>query len=109
MEILHADEERREEELARRNHANFMKRYDELFRREDTHKNMTEKQSGQGSSSDLIDEEDNECCICQEENANAMLLPCRHYQFCFACAERILNHNALCPLCRQHIDNYQPF
>lgn len=107
METLEADEERRQEKLARRNHALFMKRYDELFHSDDTHRNMTEKEEGQGSSS--LKDEDKECCICQEEDADTVLLPCQHYQFCFGCAERIINHNRQCPLCRQHIDSYTRF
>ncbi|XP_025207560.1 uncharacterized protein LOC112603269 [Melanaphis sacchari] len=42
------------------------------------------------------------CAICLEENnGNVLLEPCKHYNMCRACMERLTTW--ICPICRSHI------
>ncbi|XP_026819733.1 uncharacterized protein LOC113558473 [Rhopalosiphum maidis] len=44
------------------------------------------------------------CAICLEENnGNVLLEPCKHYNMCGACMERLTSW--ICPICRSHITN----
>ena len=45
------------------------------------------------------------CIICFEENKEKILFDCNH-SICLVCYSKILEkHNATCPICRQKIDN----
>jgi hypothetical protein len=44
------------------------------------------------------------CCICYDYQANTILIPCNHYDFCNHCIDIIYKDNKLCPICRQQIE-----
>jgi hypothetical protein len=44
------------------------------------------------------------CVVCQEEERNVLLLPCRHLCLCAGCRDR--PELVTCPLCRHTIDSY---
>lgn len=43
--------------------------------------------------------QESQCCICVDARVNAVLLPCRHQQFCMTCATAV----STCPTCREPI------
>lgn len=45
------------------------------------------------------DDEDVECCVCMEADADARLVPCGHDQMCMNCAKQVNE----CPICRAEI------
>lgn len=46
------------------------------------------------------------CIICFEENKEKILFDCNH-SICLFCYSKLLeNNNAMCPICRKRIDNY---
>lgn len=59
-------------------------------------------------TNNIISEEDskndiivNKCCICYENNANLLFLPCSHYCCCKNCSSSLTS----CPICRTNILN----
>lgn len=46
------------------------------------------------------------CCICCENPANAMCLPCRHASTCEYCLFMLKKSNGKCPVCRADIENF---
>lgn len=59
-------------------------------------------------ANNIISEEDskndiivNKCCICYENNANLLFLPCSHYCCCKSCSSSLTS----CPICRTNILN----
>lgn len=48
------------------------------------------------------DENNNECCICFENEKNSVFIPCGHYYCCMSCSKQIKK----CPICRNSIFNF---
>ena len=45
-----------------------------------------------------------ECCVCINEKADVLFLPCHHVVSCMSCAQRIRRERpAKCPVCRKEI------
>jgi hypothetical protein len=44
---------------------------------------------------------DNQCFVCMERPADAVLLECGHSELCVECATVLWNQGRRCPLCRQ--------
>ena len=44
----------------------------------------------------------NDCVICMSDQANTILLPCRHLCICKDCGKKLSN----CPICRVSIENH---
>jgi len=51
-----------------------------------------------GNSSNLF-----VCQICDIEQVNRVLLPCRHAKMCAQCTDRIIADQGKCPFCRKTI------
>ena len=45
-----------------------------------------------------------ECCLCMDQPADAVFVPCGHAVFCAPCAKRSLGAKRRCALCRQRVD-----
>ncbi|XP_038647052.1 LON peptidase N-terminal domain and ring finger 1, like isoform X1 [Scyliorhinus canicula] len=54
---------------------------------------------------DLIDASDFDCSLCMRLFLEPITTPCGH-TFCKACLERSLDHNPLCPLCKDSLKEY---
>ncbi|XP_078073608.1 LON peptidase N-terminal domain and RING finger protein 1-like isoform X2 [Mustelus asterias] len=54
---------------------------------------------------DLIDASDFECSLCMRLFLEPITTPCGH-TFCKGCLERSLDHNPLCPLCKDSLKEY---
>jgi len=50
------------------------------------------------------DAEANQCWVCFEGPAEAVLLQCGHAGLCLRCAENLWRTRASCPMCRQSIE-----
>jgi len=46
-----------------------------------------------------IDEEDETCVVCLNDERNSVFVPCAHRSCCKDCAQRIFLHKGFCPLC----------
>ena len=48
------------------------------------------------------------CRVCLEANGDTVILPCRHAQICYSCAEKSATTNDLrnCPICREEVEQY---
>lgn len=44
------------------------------------------------------------CCICMDDAANVVILPCTHLCICKQCGHKLKN----CPICRGHINSLLP-
>ena len=53
------------------------------------------------SEDDKEDKIINKCCICYDNNAKILFLPCSHYCCCKSCSVNLTS----CPICRKHILN----
>lgn len=53
----------------------------------------------------LIKTTDLECSLCYRMLYNPVTTPCGH-MFCCGCLDRVLDHNAQCPLCKHPLDQY---
>ena len=50
-----------------------------------------------------VSDQERLCAICMVSTRDAMLQPCGHGGFCFACGKRLLATRTNCPLCRAEI------
>ena len=49
------------------------------------------------------------CIICQENDREVVILPCKHLCLCQFCADKIKGNKKTCPVCRQPISDYLTF
>ncbi|XP_010884712.2 LON peptidase N-terminal domain and RING finger protein 2 isoform X2 [Esox lucius] len=56
--------------------------------------------------SQLLDTSDLECSLCMRLFYDPVTTPCGH-TFCLKCLERCLDHNPICPLCKDNIAEYR--
>ncbi|XP_015238871.1 PREDICTED: LON peptidase N-terminal domain and RING finger protein 3 [Cyprinodon variegatus] len=56
-------------------------------------------------SRDLLDPTDLECSLCMRLFYEPVTTPCGH-TFCLQCLERCLDHNPMCPLCKEELSEY---
>lgn len=45
--------------------------------------------------------DDTECSVCMAEENVAAFAPCGHQCVCMACAQRVMEQNRRCPVCRE--------
>ncbi|KAJ8409877.1 hypothetical protein AAFF_G00209180 [Aldrovandia affinis] len=53
----------------------------------------------------LLDSADMECSLCMRLFYEPVATPCGH-TFCLKCLERCLDHNPMCPLCKENLSEY---
>ncbi|RZF49193.1 hypothetical protein LSTR_LSTR012458 [Laodelphax striatellus] len=47
------------------------------------------------------------CVVCLDDEANVIIIPCRHLCLCYSCSMKTSTHaNFTCPICRKVIGNY---
>ena len=54
----------------------------------------------------FYEEEDNECVVCMDSEANQFFNPCGHVLCCHTCAEKIMHNSKLCPVCNTAIAEF---
>ncbi|KAM8733185.1 LON peptidase N-terminal domain and RING finger protein 3-like [Acanthopagrus schlegelii] len=59
----------------------------------------------ESSVSDVLDPTDLECSLCMRIFYEPVTTPCGH-TFCLQCLERCLDHNPMCPLCKEELSEY---
>ena len=47
-----------------------------------------------------------ECCVCMDAPVQTRLVPCAHDCLCQQCAQHILEHAGMCPLCRSETSGF---
>uniref|UniRef100_A0A0C9RQX4 TSA: Wollemia nobilis Ref_Wollemi_Transcript_937_1609 transcribed RNA sequence n=1 Tax=Wollemia nobilis TaxID=56998 RepID=A0A0C9RQX4_9CONI len=57
-----------------------------------------------GTTAEEIPDE-NVCTICFEHQKNSFFQPCGHYATCYSCGLRVKEVTAVCPICRQNIQD----
>ena len=43
------------------------------------------------------------CLICNDNQVDTVLLPCRHARMCMECVQNVMLHSGNCPFCREPI------
>uniref|UniRef100_A0A671YA62 LON peptidase N-terminal domain and ring finger 3 n=1 Tax=Sparus aurata TaxID=8175 RepID=A0A671YA62_SPAAU len=59
----------------------------------------------ESSVGDVLDPTDLECSLCMRIFYEPVTTPCGH-TFCLQCLERCLDHNPMCPLCKEELSEY---
>ncbi|XP_041047156.1 LON peptidase N-terminal domain and ring finger 1, like isoform X4 [Carcharodon carcharias] len=73
--------------------------------KQDTEQLFHSSSSERTITKDLIDASDFECSLCMRLFLEPITTPCGH-TFCKGCLERSLDHNPLCPLCKDSLKEY---
>ena len=51
-----------------------------------------------------------QCVVCMDAKKTVCLLPCKHMCMCQACTSKIMSGSALCPVCREAVeDSFEMF
>lgn len=52
-------------------------------------------------------DEEKQCLICFENQKKVVFIPCNHLSCCLACTKAIMKKQRECPVCKQHIADFQ--
>jgi len=54
------------------------------------------------AETNAVEDDDNDCIICRDQERTFVIVPCGHFQFCDTCANTVKN-GGFCPTCRGEI------